>query len=125
LWGSDKLDFRELNHMKRFIIFPLILAFSVLCWSADIDRFLELTNNTGFVIAALYISDFDSDDWGDDFLDGRFLSDGETVGIALEELDSPLVNVRGRDDEGDTYTAYMISTESNYIELTINNIDPD
>ena len=111
--------------MKRFILFPLILAISTLCWSADIDRFLEVTNNTGFVIATLYICDFDSDDWGDDFLDGRILSNGETVEIPLEELDSELVNVRGRDDEGDTYTTYMISTDSEYVELTINDIDPD
>lgn len=111
--------------MKKIIFFLTILTFSIISLSADTDGYLNVTNDTGFTIAAIFVSDSDKDDWGDDYLNGRVLNNGETLKVRLENISSTTVNVRGRDDEGDTYTVYGIYAVSDDVLLTLSDIDPD
>lgn len=111
--------------MKGIIFFLAILTISIFSLYADTDEYLEITNETGFTIAAIFISDSDEDDWGVNYLDGKFLKNGETLRVSLETLGSTLINVRGRDDEGDTYTVFGIEVSSDDVLLTLNDIDPD
>jgi hypothetical protein len=111
--------------VKRAFLIPIILTITFFSLAAQNNRFLDITNETGFTIAAVYISDADADNWNIDYLEGRTLQNGETLQIPLERLDADQVNVRGRDDEGDTYTVYGINTGSEDVRLTLNDIDPD
>ena len=111
--------------MKRTIFFLGILIILIFSLNADTDEYLKITNETGFTIAAIFISDTSEDDWGDDYLDGGVLNNKDSVEVSLDDLDSRTVNVRGRDDEGDTYTVYGIRVGSDIVRLTLNDIDPD
>lgn len=111
--------------MKRAILIPVILSISFFSLAAQNNLYLDITNETGFTIAAIYISDAAADNWDMDYLDGSTLQNGETIQIPLEKLDADRVNVRGRDDEGDTYTVYGIDTGSEDVRLTLSDIDPD
>lgn len=111
--------------MKRTIFFLAILTISFFSLYAEVDEYLKITNETGFTIAALFISDSSEDDWGNDHLDGGVLDNRDSVEILLEDLDSTTVNVRGKDNEGDTYTIYGINPASEDVRLTLNDIDPD
>jgi len=94
-------------------------------YSAENNEVFTVTNETGFTLSGLYISNLDSEDWEKDLLKGNPLLNGESLIIPLANLESLYINVRGRDDEGDTYTVYGINAEIDDISITLNNIDPD
>ncbi len=111
---------------EKFVCVILILLMAALpSWSADTDEVFTITNGTGFVITALYVGDVDSESWGNDLLNGNPLLDGESLRIPLLKLESMHVNVRARDDEGDTYTVLSINAETEDVLITLNDIDPD
>ena len=102
----------------KFVRVILILLMTALpSWSADADEVFTITNGTGFVIAALYVSDVDSESWGTDLLNANR--------IPLLKLESLHVNIKARDDEGDTYTVIGINAETEDVRITLNDIDPD
>ena len=107
----------------RVILILLMTALPSL--SADADEVFTITNGTGFVIAALYVSDVDSESWGTDLLNANPLLDGESIRIPLLKLESLHVNIKARDDEGDTYTVIGINAETEDVRITLNDIDPD
>ena len=110
----------------KIVIFTLLLLNIILpLSSSETKEFLVISNETGFTLADLYISDMDSDDWGKDLLQKNPLLNGETFIIPLIQLQNVYINVRGRDTEGDTYTVYSIDAESEDVVIALNNIDPD
>lgn len=110
---------------KIVCIILILLSAALPSWSADTDEVFTVTNGTGFIIASLYISDVNSELWGNDLLNDNPLLDGESLEIPLLKLESLYVNVKARDDEGDTYTVYDINAESEDVRITLNDIDPD
>ncbi len=110
----------------RFLcIISIFLIATLPSWSADNDEVFIITNETGFTIAALYISDINSEVWGKNLLDKNPLLEGESLSIPLLKLESLTVRVKARDDEGDTYTVFDINAVSEDISITLNHIDPD
>jgi len=110
---------------KIICVISLLLAVSLPLYSSDGDGVLVITNETGFTLKDLYISTVDNEDWGKDLLRGNPLLNGETLTIPLVQLESVIINIRGKDNEGDTYTVYNINAEIENISITLENIDPD
>jgi len=110
---------------KIISVISLLLAVSLPLFSSDSEGVFIVTNETGFTLKDLYISTVDSEDWGKDLLRGNPLLDGETLTIPLVQLESVIINIRGKDDEGDTYTVYSINAEIEDVSITLENIDPD
>lgn len=111
--------------MKRTIlVLGVFFAGLTLCL-ADSAEYLEVRNETGFVIAALYISSSDSEDWGDNRLSGEPLNNTDEVQISQASLPDSLVDIRARDSEGDTYTLYEVDARDSDVVLKLTDIDPD
>ena len=111
--------------IARAAVYFLFFMFISFAWSADSDLFFEISNETGFTIAYLQIADTGSEDWGRDWLEGTPLLDGENISIPLSLLDKSIVDVRGRDDEGDTYTVHAVDAGRDDIAIRLSDIDPD
>jgi len=110
---------------KKLAFISLFLIVAAGLWSAEGDSVFEITNATGFVLEAVYIGSADSNVWNDDLLQGNPLLDGETLRIPLLSLEAAIVNVRARDEEGDTYTVWGVNAETEDIEIALTDIDPD
>ena len=106
-------------------VISILLIISMPVFSADTNEVFVVINETGFTLSNLYVSNMESEDWGKDLLKGNPLLNGESLTIPLAQLESMYLNVRGRDDEGDTYTVYGIDAEIEDIRINLNNIDPD
>ncbi len=111
--------------MKRAILVPGILLAAFFLWAADAAEYLEVRNETGFVISALYISSTNSEDWGENRLNSEPLNDKAEVQISLVTLPDTLVDIRARDSEGDTYTLYAVDVARTDVTLKLTDIDPD
>ena len=94
-------------------------------WSVEAAEYLEVRNETGFVIAALYISSTNSEDWGENLLDGQSLRNKVEIQVDLTNLPDTLVDIRARDSEGDTYTLYAVDVASSDVVFKLTDIDPD
>jgi len=110
---------------KIICVISLLLTVSLPLFSSDGDGVFLITNETGFTLKDLYVSTVDSEEWGKDLLKGNPLLNGETLTIPLIQLESAIINIRGKDDEGDTYTVYNINAEIENVRITLENIDPD
>jgi hypothetical protein len=111
--------------IRRVLCVPILLIAAAALWSAEGKTVLEVTNDTGFILSALYIEDIDSERWGEDLLGGNPLLNGESILIPLASLATPIVNIRARDEEGDTYTVYGVEAGSEDITIVLSDIDPD
>jgi len=110
---------------NKMIIAVFLLFLSGITWAADTDAFFVVTNDTGFVLSSLHFSPVNSEDWSDDLLNGNPLLAGESIRIPLVELKDSIINIRAKDDEGDTYTVYSIDADSEDITISLTDIDPD
>ena len=111
--------------MKRLPSVSILLLTAAALWSTEGKTAFEVTNKTGFVLSALYIGEINSEQWGDDLLGGNPLLDGESIIIPIVSLKSPIVNIRARDEEGDTYTVYGVDAEKDDVAIVLTDIDPD
>ena len=111
--------------MKRALSVIILLACAAVLMTSEARAVFKVTNGTGFVLSALYVGDANSEQWGEDLLDGNPLLDGESVLISLLSLNSTVVNVRGRDNEGDTYTIYGVDAAREDVTIHLTDIDPD
>jgi hypothetical protein len=110
---------------KFICVLSVLFVLSQPLWSVEKDEILKISNETGFTMSALYISDTNLEDWGNNLLGENPLLSGESLSIPLIKLESLYIDIRGRDNEGDTYTVYNINAEMDDVIITLNNIDPD
>lgn len=110
---------------NKTIIAIFLLLLSEIAWGVDTDAFFVVTNDTGFILSSLHFSPVNSEDWSDDLLNGNPLLPGESLRIPLVEINHTIINIRAKDDEGDTYTIYSIDTNSEDIIISLTDIDPD
>ncbi len=87
---------------------------------------IEITNNTGYTIWYVYVSETDRDSWGEDILEDDVLLDGESVYVSLpyslEIVDE--YDIKVEDDEGDTYTKWNVEISPyDEVEFTLDDID--
>lgn len=110
---------------KRFLTVFILLLPAAFLWSTEGKTVFEITNSTGFVLSALYIDDTESEQWDDNILDGNPLLNGESIIIPLVTLNGTIINIRAKDEEGDTYTIYGVNIENEDVTIFLTNIDPD
>ncbi len=110
--------------MKRFLTIVILLFPAAFLWSTEGKTVFKVTNNTGFVLSALYIDDA-SEEWNENILEGTPLLNGESVFIPLVTLNNTVVDIRAKDEEGDTYTIFGVNVENEDVIIFLQNIDPD
>ena len=95
--------------MKR-ILLPLL--FVLLCGRAAAQGpTITVTNDTGYTIMALYISDNNSDDWEDDVLGRKTLSDGDSFTVTLPE--NGTYDFKAVDEDEDDYIKWNVMVRGN------------
>lgn len=87
------------------------------------DMYVKVTNNTGYDIYHLYVSDVGSDEWGEDVLDIDVLETGQTVRVNISGYSNPKFDVQAEDEEGDTYTIKNINVKKYDLVFTLDDVD--
>ena len=111
--------------MKRFLTIVILLFPAAFLWSTEGKTVFKVTNNTGFILSALYIDAAKSEEWNENILEGTPLLNGESVFIPLITLKNTVVDIRAKDEEGDTYTIFGVNVEDEDVTIFLQNIDPD
>ncbi|SDW07340.1 hypothetical protein [Marinobacter mobilis] len=112
-----------LNVAKRDLVLTLDHLDSANEPSGDFDGYVEVTNNTGYDIYYLYVSNEERDDWGEDVLGDDILTDGETVRVTVRDEASSVFDIRAEDEDGDTYTIWDLDISRRDLELTLDDLD--
>lgn len=86
--------------------------------------YVEIRNNTGYVLTGVYISPDTADSWEENVIEGQALGDGESRRINLNGYSSPIFDIRLVDSDGDTYTFSDIDVSQFNITATPANLDP-
>ena len=108
--------------MKKLIFACLLFCIgSVGAYAGDMT--LKVTNNTGYDIYHLYVSEAASDEWGDDVLDVDVLEDGDVVKVNISGYSSPKFDVQAEDEDGDTYTIKNVNVKKYDLVFTLDHLD--
>lgn len=89
----------------------------------DFDGYIDVTNNTGYDIYYLYVSNEESSDWEEDVLGDAILANGETVRVTVNNQDSSVFDIRAEDEDGDTYTIWEMDIATEDLVLTLDHLD--
>ncbi|MDX1757222.1 MAG: hypothetical protein R3175_14290 [Marinobacter sp.] len=89
----------------------------------DFDGYVDVTNNTGYDIFYLYVSNEESSDWEEDVLGDDILANGETVRVTVNNQDSSVFDIRAEDEDGDTYTIWDLDIATEDLVLTLDHLD--
>jgi hypothetical protein len=74
--------------MKKQLVLIAALMFAATTWTqAQTILDFKLVNNTGEDFYAVYLTDTDTQDWGEDILPQNILKDGDTIDITFEDVD--------------------------------------
>jgi len=89
---------------------------------------LEIQNVTGFELYYMFISPYDSNMYGIDFMDSETtLMDGDSVSVLIFQSNAEIAyDIMAIDDEGDSYSFQLSldpDMESQYTEITLDDID--
>ncbi|SDW07133.1 hypothetical protein [Marinobacter mobilis] len=107
---------------KKMLAFcSLVLLFSTT--ASAFDGYVEVTNNTGYDIYYLYVSNEHSDEWEEDVLGDDILADGETVRVTVRKQKSSVFDIRAEDEDGDTYTIWDLDIARRDLVLTLDHLD--
>ncbi len=89
------------------------------------DGYVDITNQTGYTIYYVYVSNENDDYWGDDMLGDDYLYDGDTKRVYLSGHQSPVFDIMVEDEEGDTYSFYSVDVEQTDVVVSLANLDED
>jgi hypothetical protein len=74
--------------MKKQLLLIVALVFAATTWTqAQTVLDFKLVNNTGEDFYAVYLTDTDTQDWGEDILPEDIVKDGDTIDITFEDVD--------------------------------------
>ena len=74
--------------MKKQILLIVALVFAATTWTqAQTVLDFKLVNKTGFTFYAVYLTDTDTEDWGEDILPDAMVEDGDVVDITFDYVD--------------------------------------
>jgi hypothetical protein len=74
--------------MKKQLVLIAALMFAATTWTqAQTILDFKLVNNTGEDFYAVYLTDTDTQDWGEDILPQDIVKDGDTIDITFEDVD--------------------------------------
>jgi len=89
------------------------------------DGYVDITNQTGYTIYYVYVSNENDDYWGDDMLGDDYLYDGDTKRVYLSGHPSSVFDIMVEDEEGDTYSFYSVDVEQTDIVVSLADLDDD
>jgi hypothetical protein len=73
--------------MKKHILLLVALVFAATTWTqAQTVLDFKLVNNTGEDFYAVYLTDTDTQNWGEDILPEDIVKDGDTIDITFEDV---------------------------------------
>lgn len=108
--------------MKKIQLYILILLFAVApVWA--FDGYVEITNETGFGVEALFVSHSDSETWEENLLPDTVLAQGETIRVDLEGYSDSRFDIRAQDMEGHSYTLWEVDVSLRDVVLNNENLD--
>jgi hypothetical protein len=74
--------------MKKQLVLIVALVFAATTWTqAQTVLDFQLVNDTGKDFYAVYLTDTDTQDWGEDILPEDIVKDGDTIDITFEDVD--------------------------------------
>jgi len=108
--------------MRKFTLL-LIALFLMTTGLFAFDGYVDITNQTGYTIYYVYVSNENDEYWGDDMLGDDYLYDGDTKRVYLSGHPSSVFDIMVEDEEGDTYSFYSVDVELTDINVTLANLD--
>ncbi len=73
--------------MKKHILLLVAFVFAATTWTqAQTVLDFKLVNNTGEDFYAVYLTDTDTQNWGEDILPEDIVKDGDTIDITFEDV---------------------------------------
>ncbi|MBI9105411.1 MAG: Yae1 family protein [Spirochaetales bacterium] len=113
--------------MKKGLSVVFLLSILLSGVFAQEERSITIKNETGYNIIYLYFSPSDYDDWGDDFLEGLQLADGESIDVKLSrdyDVSQNIYDLQAVDEDDDYYTIYETDISNNpLVTITMDNYD--
>jgi hypothetical protein len=107
--------------MKKQLVLIVALVFTATTWTqAQTVLDFQLVNETGEDFYAVYLSDTDTQDWGEDILPQDIVKNGATIDITFQDVDGNtlcLWDLRLTHDE--TEEDYIYITEIDLCEVSI------
>jgi uncharacterized RDD family membrane protein YckC len=85
--------------------------------------YVEVTNNTGYVVTELYVSPDSVDEWEENVIKGDPLGVGETRRVNLNGYSETVFDIKLVDVDGDSYTFHDIDVSRDDIEAGPEDID--
>ena len=87
------------------------------------DGYVDVTNDTGYTIYYLYVSNEHSDEWEEDVLGTDVLSSGETVRVRINDAASEYFDIKAEDSDGETYTRWRVNVATQDVTFTLADLD--
>ncbi len=87
------------------------------------DGYVDITNETGYTIYYVYVSNENDDSWGNDMLGDDYLYDTDTKRVYLSGHPSSIFDIMVEDEEGDTYSFYAVDVEQDDVIVSLANLD--
>ena len=111
--------------MIRNILAIAVLAgvFSAIPNASAFDGYVKVTNDTGYDIYFLYVSNKKSKSWEEDVLGNDVLYDGQTVRVNVSGAKSEFFDIRAEDEDGDTYTLWNVDISVEDVTFTLADLD--
>ncbi|KRG78135.1 hypothetical protein ABB30_05300 [Stenotrophomonas ginsengisoli] len=102
------------------VLAALLLLVSVAAHAQQ--RYLRVTNNTGFDIITLNVSSSSTGDWEEDVLGTRILRNGQTHQVNFSGKGSPVYDIKAVDEDGDTYYRMGVNVLTEDVTLTLGDL---
>lgn len=106
--------------LGKLLLVGLLMAVSLAAYAQQ--RYLRVTNSTGFDIMFLHVSSSNTGDWEEDVLGTRILRDGQTHQINLPAKGSPRYDVKAVDSDGDNYFRMGVNVDVEDVTLTLSDL---
>ncbi len=87
------------------------------------EGYVEVTNDTGYTIYYLYVSNTSSGGWEEDVLGSDVLSDGETLRVDVTNAKSEYFDIRAVDVDDDSYTLWNVDISVRDVTFTLSDLD--
>ncbi len=87
------------------------------------DGYVEVTNDTGYDIYNLYVSNSESTSWEEDMLGKDILYDGEAFRVDVRDAASEYFDIRAVDEDGDSYTLWNVDISARDVTFELSDLD--
>mgnify|MGYP000657377680 FL=1 len=97
--------------MKKHILLLVALVFAATTWTqAQTVLDFKLVNKTGQTFYAVYLTDTDTEDWGEDILPDAMVEDGDVIDISFDYVDDETIctwDLKLTEDESEETWVYL------------------